>query len=368
MNIILRNRISSLIFLFSALCWSCNETEETDWKISPQPRQASKSIINAFGTYQVAGLAEIHYNVETWKLIQQIIKDNQEAQAFRVFAFEGGNSLYQATMDDYVNGGDVSVQELKKVWRNNTLINTTYDAPVYLEFINSIRQANEKLAPGKKFRIILLDPPIDWATVTSDIQFKSFQAQRVNSMIEIIEKEVYAKNEKVLFIAGSNHTSRSLPTAPVPSALSSLEERHPGTTLSIGVYNGFGVDDNELSEIEANFQGWPLNSIVLLEGSAVGEIPAATNTRMKGSGGTLVDPFNGAPLKSVHDALVFVGNRNSLTVSDPATAICGSAADDIAWRNEIIRRQELVKRLPFLRYTFESLCTPLPAAYFDHIR
>ncbi|MGA0557498.1 hypothetical protein ACO2Q8_12650 [Larkinella sp. VNQ87] len=345
---------------------SC-QVEPVDPPVDPStvPTDAARGIVSLFDTYQTVALSELHYNQEIWDIVEQVLDHPDFQRKVRTIAFEGGNSLYQSLMDAYTQGGEVSEAEIKQVWRNNTQVNTTYDAPVYLRMINHVRSLNQDLPHDQQIRILLLDPPIDWALVQGPTDYLPFLTERESSMVQVLEKEVYQANQNVLFVAGGPHVERSKADSRTKSALTQLEESHPGTTFTVAFYSGFGVEEEELPTVENLFATWPKPGIGLLADTPIGELPASINTAAKGPDGQLIDLYPGMQLEEIFDAIIYAGKRAELSTSSPSLGVCTGKPEDDEWKTVLLQRQVLVDVPPPLRATPESICEPLPARYFD---
>ncbi|MXZ70756.1 MAG: hypothetical protein F4Z04_04500 [Acidobacteria bacterium] len=100
------------------------------------PVEPMAALLDAFASYDVVALSDPHGNEQVHALHLSLIRDPRLARAVDDIVFETGNALYQEVVDLYVNGADVPIDELRLV------------------------------------RILLGDPPIDWAEIEtqSDVQ------------------------------------------------------------------------------------------------------------------------------------------------------------------------------------------------------
>gem|GEM_PF-3292171 len=311
------------------------------------PKNGVDGILEKFSHYRLVALAELHDNQEIWDFVEQLIDHPSFSKKVNTVTFEGGNSLYQKLMDDFISGGDIPESEIKTVWRNNTQINTTFDAPVYLRFLKHIRKLNLSLPQADKIRVILLDPPINWEKVTGKDNYLPYLMQREKSMYNQINSEVYLKNKTCLFIAGSLHVQRTKNASASKTAncLTLLEQKHKGSTFTITMHSGMLFSHQELSLIESLFEKWQKPSLQKI-----------TSNR----------DINYLVLKSAanFDALLYLGNTMDLTTSSPSEGICTNLKEDIQWKQTIVQRQELVNVPPFLKTDEAALCTPLEHYYF----
>ena len=129
----------------------------------------TQAVLAAFGTSRLVGLAEAHQLQEHHDLLQTLISHPRLPGVVDDVVVEFGNALYQDTIDAFVlDGQPVADADLRLVWRNTTESPLmTWDAPVYQQFFRRLRAVNWTLPPGKRIRVLLGDPPVDWSKVTS---------------------------------------------------------------------------------------------------------------------------------------------------------------------------------------------------------
>jgi hypothetical protein len=308
-----------------AICRITNiTTKEQRNAVQVKAESGEEKILNLFNTYRTVALSELHTNTQFWSFIDSLIRNPEFSKKVTNITFECGNELYQDIMDDYIlRNKDIPLSELQKAWRNNTQASITCESPVYFNFLYSVRSINTTLPDSQKIRVLLIDPPIDWSTVKTEKDYMA-QVDRETNMHKVIEREVYNKNQKVLFIAGGAHLSREKKDAPLEkndtsqseviekfdpgkqdtlndtldsepqgnsstfmSPLQWLEEKYPGSTFTIAMYEGFGnnpetIEDDKMSN-------WEKNQIVLTKDTWVGEQPT-------GNGGDIMTGPDGKPI------------------------------------------------------------------------
>lgn len=326
-----------------------------------QPRPAIQAIVDLFEKYQVVGLGDIHAADEVWRFYDSLVA----SPAFRAkvddVTFECGNSRYQALMDRYIAGEKIPFEILQPIWRDNTFGGAMCESPVIRRFLEGIRNANLSSKTGRKLRVLLIDPPVDWATVKS----RQDLGDRRDSMTSVLEREVYAKRRKALFLVGSTHIeraissgepagARTLPPPPPPppggmeqkrgvdgrllplpgangpvmrtfggagpqqmrlspdggmTPIERLERAHPRTTYSIMTYIGASEDTPRFEQWAARFPSpWLLD----LKSSWVGKLRATSENMMRGPDGK-PHRLPGHQFVSAWDGMLFVSPRAKLT-------------------------------------------------------
>jgi hypothetical protein len=176
---------------------------------------AVTAIIEAFGTSPVVALGEgDHGNEQGHAFRLGLIRDPRFAATVNDIVVESGNALYQDVMDRYVTGADVSSSELRLTWQNTTQLRPVWDVPIYEELFRAVREINTSLPAGRRLRVLLGDPPIDWKGVRTfaDIlrQMRSV-GDRDTYPAALIQREVLAKQRRALIIYGNQHLTRTPP-------------------------------------------------------------------------------------------------------------------------------------------------------------
>jgi len=120
---------------------------------------------------------------------------------------EYGNSLYQKSVDRYIAGEDVPMQEVQKAWRNTMSLGPV--SPVYPSLYATVRQVNRQHKGKHQLRIVLGDPYVDWDKVQSREDVGPYLANRDQFYASVVEDEVIAKHHRALLIEGWPHFQRS---------------------------------------------------------------------------------------------------------------------------------------------------------------
>ena len=132
------------------------------------PADPTMVILNAFRTHPIVALGEgQHRNLQGHAYRMSLIHDPRLATAVNDIVVEFGDARYQHVIDCYVAGGDVPLEELRHVWEDTTMANTVFDMPIYEELFRTVRDVNRSLPAVTRLRVLLGDPPIDWAKISS---------------------------------------------------------------------------------------------------------------------------------------------------------------------------------------------------------
>ena len=190
------------------------------------------TVLGLFNQYDLVAVSEFHRAKEVHEFLQSLIRDRRLTEHHvKNIVVEFGNAKYQDVADRYVFGGQVSPGEVKKIWRDTTMI-LVWDSPLYEEFFRTVREVNLRLSRSKKIRVVLGDPPIGWESIHTKADYERY-ADRDLFYAEVVEREVLNRGQKALLIAGGLHfinareTKKEIPDKR-RSAGDLLHRRHPG--------------------------------------------------------------------------------------------------------------------------------------------
>lgn len=148
------------LFLF-ALAFLCRGQNQ-----QPKPRNASTAVVRAFDTHNIVMFGEVHGCRQEYEWLRELVGTAEFSGRVDDIVVELGNSLYQKSVDRYIAGENVPLEEAQLAWRNAIgMINAP--SPVHESFFRAVREANLK-RPGKhQMRVVLGGPPGDWSTIKS---------------------------------------------------------------------------------------------------------------------------------------------------------------------------------------------------------
>jgi hypothetical protein len=170
------------------------------------PADPTMVILNAFRTHPIVAIGEgQHWNLQGHAYRMSLIHDPRLATAVNDIVVEFGDARYQHVIDRYVAGGDVPFEELRHVWEDTTMANAVFDMPIYEELFRTVRDVNRALPAGTRLRVLLGDPPIDWAKVSSGEQILDLMYERDAFAADLVRKEVLAKHRRALLLYADGH-------------------------------------------------------------------------------------------------------------------------------------------------------------------
>jgi hypothetical protein len=292
-------------------------------------------------------MGESHGLEEQRELIMKLLRHPQFPAKVDDVVVEFGNARYQKVLDRYVAGEEVSAAELQQVWRNHTCPGP-WSSSAYANYFAGFRAVNRARPPGRRVRVLLGDPPIDWGAVRRPEDFGPFLEQRDAHFARVVEDEVLAKGRKALLVIGGLHLLRKdVPYAPGPApenVAQLLEKRHPGKLFIVLAHDGLGEGS---AAIEKRMGRWPKPSLALLEGTWLGAeaanqmLPGPKLVKLMVNGKEVEapkpDPKRGPKLQEVADTYLYLGPRETLTLAEDDPGIVG----DKAFMDELRRRSKI---------------------------
>jgi hypothetical protein len=290
----------------------------------PRPQPAVAAIIDTLTLYRLVAIGEVHRNQQVHDVIVALLGDPRFLPEGGDIVVEFGNAQYQNIADRYTSGEAVAASELVRVWRDTVNI-LVWDAPVYERLFATVRFVNRRRSPDRLLRVVLADPPIDWATIHDRTEWEQIAATRDRHAADVINREVLAKGRRALLLFGSGHVQNEkafdAPGTPTRTRSANLAEllqdEHPGTTFVV-------VADWMTVELDRRLAEWRPPAFVRLKGTWLGD--------------THLGPPSDTPrFKEIADAFLYLGPTTSLTTSAPSPEIYR----DATYLRELIRRDAI---------------------------
>lgn len=307
------------------LASSCSAQHEV------KPAAATAAVLRAFRTHDIVMLGEIHWNKQEYEWLDSLVANPEFADRVDDIVMEIGNSLYQKSVDEYIAGKPIPIEDVQHAWQNTLGLGPV--SPIYGDFYKRVREVNAR-HPGKhQMRILCGDPYVDWDTVKTENDVGPFFGHRDQWYAQVVKDEVIAKHHRALLIAGANHFIRGQVR---PFSIEPALQQAGATTFVVlaGTNAVKGYDD-----LDHRFDSWPAPSIALVNGNWVGELlawPVVT-------GGSAVN-YPPIKLKDAADALLYLGPRDSLIgVHAPRAEVDGTP-----YGNELLRRIALLGFTPYI--------------------
>jgi len=281
---------------------------------------ATEAMVEAIGAHQIVMFGEAHANKQEYEWLCELVKTPAFAERVDDIVVEFGNSLYQKTVDRYIAGEDVPVEQVQKAWRN--MIGAVGPvSPVYGWFYKAVRESNLERHGGHKIRLLLGDPYGDWEKINNAEGLGPYVAHRDQWYAQVVKDEVLAQHHRALLIMGAGHFLRRGGPGAVEQVIRAGGVQPYLVVLGTNVVGGY-------DDLDRRFDSWPLPAIAALSGNWVGDLPA-----MPVVSGGLAAP-NSLKMADAADAMLYLGPRDALmAVNVPRIELV-----DTAYGKEIARR------------------------------
>jgi hypothetical protein len=279
---------------------------------APASRTLTDAVLAAFRTHRLVAIGEVHGQQEHHDVMHALLTDPRLPDLVDDIVVEFGNALYQPVVDRFVAGGTVEDADLRPVWRNTTQSpGNTWDTPVYEQFYRMVRGANLRCPAGKRMRVLLGDPPIDWSRVTTLADVMAFQA-RDEHCAAVIRRQSIDRGRRTLVFYGTNHV------------------KHGGGGCVAQVEAATGIRAYViLAGAHQRLYSTPRPAVIPAAGSWLADIDSSLFYYLPGE--------CGVPFGWLADALLYLGPPQELTESQPNPAIFLDEAywDELQRRNTI---------------------------------
>jgi hypothetical protein len=176
---------------------------------NPAPRRASSPLVDAIAAAlrnnHVVLIAERHGWSAEHQLLRRLLQRLPSDGPVVDVVVEFGNARYQALVDRYTAGGDISLRTVSRAWLETTQ-GAVWRAPDYSAFFAAVRTRNSKHSQ-QPMRVVLGDPPFDPERTPSS-EYDYWILQRGEHFADVIHREVLRRGRRALVIAGIGHVLR----------------------------------------------------------------------------------------------------------------------------------------------------------------
>ncbi|MGH8172454.1 MAG: hypothetical protein ACREPX_04865 [Rhodanobacteraceae bacterium] len=206
--------------------------------LKPATASVAVELATQFDKHPLMMFAEWHRNAQQHEFLRALIRDPAFLCRIDDIVIEFGNARLQKIADAYVAGESVTEAQLQSMYRE-TEVPYAWNSPVYREFYETVREVNQKHVCPHPVRLLLGDPPIDWAAVKTGADFLKVE-DRDRFFANLAEREVLAKNRRGILISGALHALKGLPPPEpddpgLPNAAQLIEKEFPGKLFSVAL-------------------------------------------------------------------------------------------------------------------------------------
>jgi hypothetical protein len=314
------------------------------------PVDAITGILDAFRSHSIVMLAHPHGNEQKARFNLALIRDPRFAGLVNDIVDEASNSRYQPVIDRFVRGDDVPYSELRRVWEDGILVDTTCCLPMYEELYRAVREVNRTLPPARQIRVVLGEPAIDWDQVRSYADIGALEDQRDIHAATVIRREVLAKGRRALVLYGEMHAQRRTERTNFETAgdLGALLESD-GTTRIFNVWPQIGSGKPDLQVLQDGAVRWPVPSLARLRGTSLGAMEYTSfftsDGRFQVTDGKprRLDREHWKPMRmeDQFDAVLYLGPASEATYQRAPASLCR----DQSFMETRFRRMALVPQM-----------------------
>jgi hypothetical protein len=303
------------------------------WPPSPAiPLVPIAAIVDALRHHRVVGIGDAHGNRLGEAFQLALVRDPAFRARVDDVLVESGNSRHQDLADRFVRGETVAPEQLRQIW-----LDTTQQQAVSLqvpELFNAVRALNLAAPPqGRRLRILLGEPPIDWARIQTPEDYAAWEARpdsdRDDFAAGVLRREVLAKNRRAVAFYGAGHFFRKV----VHHSLTTILEQSEPKTKVFTVWTNAAF---EMASAQPDVERWPAPSLAIVRGTPLGK------TGLKDYLGPRAGDVPAewlAPMEEQFDAVLYLGPLASITLDRPQPWRCDEPA-----LAERVRRANLQRR------------------------
>jgi hypothetical protein len=227
------------------------------------------AIVDAFKTHELVALGEgAHGNTAGYAFRLALIRDPRFTAVVNDIVVESGSARYQNDVDAFVRGEAISEDVIREALENSAVATPVWDRPIFLEFFRAVRALNHGLTAGRRLRVLMGDPPIDWEAIKTPSDYRPWLMQRDSYPAGVIQREVLARGRRALVIYGDGHL-QARSERPGKSMLAILEA---GGARVFAITSTFA----DMTPFQPDTASWPAPSLALLKGTRLGVIPYET--------------------------------------------------------------------------------------------
>lgn len=280
------------------------------------PVEPIPAIVEAFRSHPIVALGNVEGGNEQSHAFQlALLRDSRFTAVASDILVEFGNALYQDVVDRFVRGEDVPYESLRRIWQNTTQVEYEWDLPVYEDFFRTVRAVNASLPRSRQIRVLLGDPPVDWDHVHNLQDLLKAMGDRDGYALEVLRREVLAKDRRALVIYGGQHLLRrnTIPGAAdewASGIVARIEKDRLAAAFTI-----LPETRRDLRAMQPDVASWPIPSLALLRSTLPGS--------------TIWDPRpqrRPVRMEEQFDAILYLGPPSSMTSARLVPALCSDRA------------------------------------------
>jgi hypothetical protein len=312
-----------MLALLSVLARSA--TAQSSSGVAAVPTEPISAILAAFRTHRVIGIGDAHGNEQGLRFQLDLVRAAGFAETVDDILVELGNSKHQDVLDRFIAGEDLPEETFAGVWRDTAQQQL---APWTMpELFAVVRDVNRRRGATHRIRILLGEPPIDWAAIRTAEELSKYQyIDRDQFAVDLVRREVVMKGRRVLMLYGAGHLFRKNVTHSIVSLL-----ENSGTK----VFTVFTNSMADMARVQPVIGTWAVPSLSTVRGTILGQVPFEKFLGPKA--GDIPKEWR-VPMEDQFDSVLYLGPPEKITFAPAEAWPC--AAPSFAER---LRRTALIR-------------------------
>jgi hypothetical protein len=302
-----------------------------------EPIEPVRAVLDALRAHQVVGLGTgAHNNEQGHAFLMSLVGHAEFPATGTDLVVECGNARYQDVMDQFVAGGAIPYELLRRTWQDTTQPHAGCDVPIHEELYRRVRSVNARLPAGQRVRVLLGDPPIEWDSPTAKADRGKLMAMRDSYPAHAIRKEVLGKGRRALVVYGQMHLQRKQMASnydmsdPLAQTIVSLLEGD-----GVKVFTVWGNSRADLERRQPDVAAWPRPSLALLRGTMLGTadfaffygLPMSRMAVKEGKPSPLPrEEWRTLRMEDQFDAVLYLGPPSTMTTAAIPASLCADSA------------------------------------------
>ena len=229
---------------------------------APQVKSAVDGVLDLFKDKRLVALGDWNGIAQEDAFYSALVRDPRFAEQVGNVVVEFGGAAAQDIIDRYVNGEEVPLPELRRVW---TDVAGWLPGPFNLGFVNffaNVRAANLKLPSEHRIKVWLGEPKIDWTKINSYQDLEPYLSRRDETIFNIISDKILKKQKKTVLIIGSGHLVAADVRPGGPRFLTArLNEAYPNALAVLSPFTGY-IEPECTAKVVAMAKEWPVPAVV----------------------------------------------------------------------------------------------------------
>jgi hypothetical protein len=304
---------------------------------------AIAGLAKVYDSHPLIFMGEWHRNAQQHVFLRELIGDPRFLCRTDDIVIESGNARLQPVADAWASGGDVSEADLVGMYRE-TEVPFAWNAPMYRQFYETVREVNAKHLCPHPVRLVLGDPPFDWAKIGTADDLRKVE-DRDRFLAGVVEREVLAKKHRALMISGALHALRKYPKREPggdgfdePSAAQLIEKKHPGSLFIVALVTTPAAAETMKMPPPPSFRVLRGSAIAKLNFGLIAPAWKATPVIIDGKHDwKLTDSNAWASMGEVVDGVLYLGGDETRVFPPPSIYL------EPAYQKELRRRIRIIK-------------------------